>query len=322
MLPTENILGRRSEPMNLQARLKLWYHALRPFTYSAAIVPVLVGSAIAWRDSHFGTVLFVLTLFGSVFIQMGTNLANEYFDYVQGVDKVDSLGPAGVIIQGQVPAMQVLFAAGFAFAIGAILGVYIFLQVGVIVFIVGVVSVLFAWFYTAKPFSLGYRGLGEPEVFVFMGPVMVSAAYYVQARSFAWTPLLVSIPVGFLVTAILHANNLRDIDQDSERNRLTWAVLACRFWGIERGRRIACWEYYAMLLCAYLTLTMLTALGLVPWLVLLTLLTIPQALCLIRCVSSGIKGKTLSRVVRGTSLLHLTFGLALTIGYVLAGLLV
>jgi 1,4-dihydroxy-2-naphthoate octaprenyltransferase len=213
-----------------------------------------------------------------------------------------------------------LVAAVLAFTTGAILGLYIVIEVGVAILLLGLLSVLFAWFYTAKPISLGYRGLGEPEVFIFMGPVMVAAAYYVQARTFAWAPLLVSLPVGFLVTAILHANNLRDIEQDMERGRLTWAVLACRFWGFERGRRIACWGYYLMLLSPYLILIFLSAITIVPWFVLLTLGTVPQALLLMRFVSSGVRGKPLSRAVRGTSLLHLTFGITLAIGYLLGWL--
>jgi 1,4-dihydroxy-2-naphthoate octaprenyltransferase len=303
--------------MTIGASFRVWYRALRPFTYSASLVPVLVGSAIAWREGHVNVILFLVALLGSVFIQMGTNLANEYFDYVQGVDRTDSLGPAGVIIQGKLPASHVLFAAILAFAIGAILGLYIVIEVGIVILLVGLLSVLFAWFYTAKPFSLGYRGLGEPEVFVFMGPVMVVAAYYVQARTFAWPPLLISIPVGVFVTAILHANNLRDIDQDRERGRLTWAVLACRFWGPERGRQIACWGYYLMLAIPYLILIALSTIAIVPWFVLLTLVTVPQAFLLVRFVSSGVRGKSLSRAVRGTSLLHLTFGITLAIGFLL-----
>ena len=303
--------------MNIGTNLKVWYHALRPFSYSAAVVPVLVGSVAAWRDGHVDGILFLAALIGSVFIQMGTNLANEYFDYVQGIDKPDSLGPAGVIIQGKLPARDVLIAAILAFTTGGVLGIYIVIQVGIVILVVGLVSLLFAWFYTAKPFSLGYRGLGELEVFIFMGPVMVAAAYYVQTRSFALTPLLISLPVGFLVMAILHANNLRDIEQDMERGRLTWVVLACKFWGFERGRRIACWGYYLMLVMAYLILIALFAMTIVPWVVLLTLVTVPQAIHLMRFVSSGIRGKPLSRAVRGTSLLHLTFGVTLTIGYLL-----
>jgi len=307
--------------MNFGPNLRIWYTALRPFSYSAAVVPILVGTAVAWHDGHFEATLFFAALIGSVFIQMGTNLANEYLDYVQGIDKPDSLGPAAVIVQDKLSARQVLTAAILVFAAGTALGIYIAIQVGIIILAVGLVSLSFAWFYTAKPFALGYRGLGEPEVFIFMGPVMVLSAYYVQARTFAFTPLFISLPVAFLVMAILHANNLRDIEQDMERGRLTWAVLSCKLWGNKRGRQVACWGYYLMLTIPYVILIYLSVMVVVPWLVLTALLTIPQTVQLIRFVSSGIRGKPLSRVVRGTSLLHLTFGLTLTIGYLLGFLL-
>ena len=298
--------------------LNVWYHALRPFSYPASIVPVLVGSAVAWYSGHVNWILFVFALLGSVAIHAGTNLANEYFDYTQGVDKPDSLGPAGVILEGKLRPKQVLQAAVLAFALGAALGAYIVIQVGFVVLALGLVSILAGWFYTAKPLSLGYRGLGEPEVFIFMGPVMVMASYYVQARSFALPPLLVSLPVGFLVTAILHANDQRDVVQDMERSRVTWVVLACRLWGMKRGKNFSCWVYYGMLACAYVTAIGLVVGGIAPPLTLLTLLTLPQAYRLIRFVASGVEGKPLSRVVRGTALLHMTFGATLTLGYFLS----
>ncbi len=301
--------------------LHVWYIALRPFTYPASIVPVLVGSAIAWYGGHADWFLFLLTLFGSVAMQAGTNLANEYFDYVQGVDKPDSLGPAGVILEGKLRPRQVLWAAIVAFAFGVIVGLYIVKQVGWIILILGLTSVLAAWFYTAKPVSLGYRGLGELEVFIFMGPVMVVASYYVQARSLAWSPLLVSLPVGLLVMAILHANNLRDIVQDKERNRITWAVLASRSWGIERGRVFSRLVFYAMIAGAYIILAGLVATNSAPLSTLLAFLTIPQAYRLTRFVASGVEGKPLSRAVRGTAFLQMTFGATLTLGYVLAFLM-
>ncbi len=301
--------------------LAVWYVALRPFTYPASIVPVLVGSAVAWYRGHTDLVLFLLTLFGSVAVQAGTNLANEYFDYVQGVDRADSLGPAGVILGGKLRPRQVLCAAIVAFGCGTIAGVYIAAQVGWIILVLGVTSVLAAWFYTAKPLSLGYRGLGELEVFVFMGPVTVLASYYVQARSLAWSPLLLSLPVALLVTAILHANNLRDIVQDNERHRITWAVLACRSWGMERGRIFSRFVYCAMLAGAYMILTGLVATHAAPLPTLLTFLTIPQAYWLIRFVASGVEGKALSRAVRGTARLQMSFGVTLTVGYLLAMLM-
>ena len=276
---------------------------------------MLVGSVVAWQDGHVNWALLPLALLGSIAIQAGTNLANEYFDYTQGVDRSDSLGPAGVILEGKLAPSQVLWAAILAFAVGVLLGLYIVAQVGWIILVLGLASVLAAWFYTAKPLSLGYRGLGEPEVFIFMGPVMVTASYYVQARSLAWTPLLVSLPVGLLVTAILHANNLRDMVQDKERGRVTWAVLACRSWGIERGRKFSRWTYHVLVAGAYVTLAGLVAANIAPLSALLTLLTAPQAYRLIRFVGSGVEGKQLSLAVRGTSFLHMSFGATFTLGY-------
>jgi 1,4-dihydroxy-2-naphthoate octaprenyltransferase len=278
---------------------------------------VLVGSVLAWHDGHINWILFLLALVGSIAIQAGTNLANEYFDYSQGVDKSDSLGPTGVILEGKLTARQVFRASIFAFTVGAILGLYIVAQVGWVILALGLASVLAAWFYTAKPISLGYRGLGEPEVFIFMGPVMIVAAYYVQARDLAWTPLLVSLPVGLLVTAILHANNLRDIVQDKERGRVTWAVLACKLWGMEQGGEFSRWGYCAIVASAYVILLGLVATNTMPLPALLTLLTTPQAYRLIRFVVSGVEGKPLSMAVRGTALLHMSFGAILTVGYLL-----
>lgn len=300
-------------------RLSVWYHALRPFSYSASIVPVLVGSVVAWKDSgQFNWVLFLATLCGSVLIHVGTNLGNEYFDYTQGVDRADSLGPAGVILEGKLKPEQVLRAAILAFLFGAILGMYIVFRVGFVILALGLASILAAWFYTAKPVCLGYRGLGELEVFIFMGPVMVMASYYVQTRSFGWVPLLASLPVGFLVTAILHANNIRDVVQDTERNRITWAVLAARLWGMKRGRNFSRWVYYGMILGAYVTVVGLVASGVAPIFTLLVFLTIPQAYSLIRFLASGVEGKPLSRVVRGTAFLHMSFGAMFTLGYLLS----
>ena len=183
----------------------VWYEALRPFSYPASIVPILVGAVVAWSVGWFYWDLFLIVLFSSVSIHVGTNLANEYFDYVQGIDDVDSLGPAGVILRGELGARSVLWAAVVAFALGSVMGIYLTWRVGWPILLIGVGSILAGWFYTAKPFSFGYRGLGEAEVFFFMGPCMVLGSFYVQARTLNVGAFLVSLPVGLLVMAILHA---------------------------------------------------------------------------------------------------------------------
>jgi 1,4-dihydroxy-2-naphthoate octaprenyltransferase len=297
--------------------LNAWYNALRPFSYPASIVPVIVGTMVAWQIRKVDLTLFFLTLLGSMAIQAATNLANEYLDYVQGVDKEDSLGPAGVIIKGELLPKQVAWAAVFAFTVGSVIGFYLTLRVGWFILLIGVASVLAAWFYTAKPLALGYRGLGEPEVFFFMGPIMVMSAYYVQTQSLAWTPLLVSLPIGFLVMAILHANNLRDIVQDDQRNRLTWVVLAYRGFGARRGKMFSIRLYCIMTTAPYFIIFILASFGVVPLLTLLTFFTAPEAYGLVRFVYSGVEGKPLSRLVRGTARFHMLFGATLALAYTL-----
>jgi len=298
-------------------KLQLWYDVIRPYSLPATAVPVIVGTDIAWHHGQVNGVLFLLALFGSVSIQIGANLANEYFDYVQGIDKEDSLGPAGVIIRGELPPKQILSATLLAFFAGVMFGAYFVFIYGWPILLVGVISVLAAWFYTAKPLSLGYRALGEVEEFTFMGPVIVVASYYVQVGSLALTPIFVSLLVGMLVLPILHANNLRDVIQDDERDRLTWVVLAYRRLGAKKGKAVSIGIYCSSIAGAYVTLIVLTLLHQIPFSGLLALLTIPEAYAMIKFVRSGIEGKTLNRLVRETARLEMLFGIMLTLGYAL-----
>jgi 1,4-dihydroxy-2-naphthoate octaprenyltransferase len=312
-LKDDHVLGKNG--------VHVWYNAIRPFSYPASIVPVIVGTAVAWQTGKIDWLLFLLVLIASVAIHMGTNLANEYLDYVQGIDKADSLGPAGVIIKGELQPKQILWASELAFAVGSAIGFYLMLTIGWFILLIGVASVLAAWFYTAKPLALGYSGLGEPEVFFFMGPIMVIGSYYVQVKSLAWTPLLVSLPIGLLVMAILHVNNLRDVVQDDQRNRLTWVVLAYRKLGSRRGKTFSIGLYCMMIVGAYLIIFILAGFGVVPIVALLTILTTPQGYRLVKFVSTGIEGKPLSRAVRGTARFHMLFGATLTLAY-LANILI
>lgn len=297
------------------SRVRVWYRALRPFSYPASITPVLVGTALAWHVGQVDWGLFALALVASMAIQAGTNLANEYFDYVQGLDRPDSLGPAGVILQGLLPPRQVLAAGAAAFLLGIGLGLYIVARVGWPILAVGFFSVLAGWFYTARPLALGYRGLGEPEVFLFMGPVMVMATYYVHTQDITWTGFLVSIPVGLLVTAILQTNDIRDVVQDLERGRLTWAGLPHRWLGERWGKLVARGLYYGMVGGAYLTVIGLVASRMAPVATLLTLATLPKAWSLVRLMASGVEGRPLGAAVRGSARLHMLFGAALALGY-------
>jgi 1,4-dihydroxy-2-naphthoate octaprenyltransferase len=291
------------------AQLRIWLAALRPVSFTASIIPVLVGTAVA-ADREFHAGLFVLALIGSVAIHAGTNLVNDYFDHVKGTDNEESLGQSGVIQRGLLSARAVLIGGIVAFAVGAGVGLVITAMVGWPVLALGVSSVLAGYFYTASPFSLAYRGLGEVVVFVFMGPVIVIGSYYVQTQSWDWAPFVASLPIGLLVAAILHANNVRDIENDRRNNKWTLAALA--------GRPLADYEYVALMLGGYAVVVAMTLAGGAPWPVLITLLTLPLALRLVAFEARQTSPRALNLVLAQTAGLHMLFGALLAFGFALA----
>jgi len=289
--------------------VKVWLVALRPVSFTASVIPVLVGTAIAAEDA-FRPLLFMLALSGSAAIHAGTNLVNDYFDHVKGTDNEESLGQSGVIQRGLLSDRAVLAGGIVAFGVGAAIGLVITALTGWPVLALGLASVAAGYFYTASPFSLAYRGLGEVVVFVFMGPVIVLGAYYVQTETFAWEPFLASIPVGLLVAAILHANNVRDIDNDRRNRKWTLAALA--------GRPVADIEFVALVLAGYALVVAMTVAGVAPWPVLVTLLTLPLAVNLVRFEARTTSPRALNLVLARTAGLHMLFGLLLAFGFAVA----
>jgi 1,4-dihydroxy-2-naphthoate octaprenyltransferase len=289
--------------------VRTWLTALRPVSFTASVVPVLVGTAIAAQD-EFRPLLFVLALVGSIAIHAGTNLVNDYFDHVKGTDNAEALGQSGVIQRGLLSPRSVLIGGVAAFAIGAAIGLVIATLTGWPVLALGMASVLAGYFYTASPFSLAYRGLGEAVVFVFMGPTIVMGAYYVQTETFAWTPFVASMPIGLLVAAILHANNVRDIENDRRNNKWTLAALA--------GRPMADYEFVALTLGGYVVVIAMTFAGTAPWPVLITLITLPLAVRLIRFEMSQTSARALNMVLAQTAGLHMLFGGLLALGFAIA----
>jgi 1,4-dihydroxy-2-naphthoate octaprenyltransferase len=293
----------------MQPTLRIWFTALRPVSFTASIIPVLVGTAIA-AQYEFHPLLFALALLGSVAIHAGTNLVNDYFDHVKGTDNAESLGPSGVIQRGLLSARAVLAGGIAAFAIGAAIGLIITTMTGWPVLALGIASVLAGYFYTASPFSLAYRGLGEAVVFVFMGPVIVLGSYYVQTEAWSWEAFVASVPVGLLVAAILHANNIRDIEGDRRNHKWTLAALA--------GRPMADYEYVALMLGGYAVIVAMTVAGAAPWPVLVTLLSLPLTLRLIRFERKQREPRGLNVVLAQTAGMHMLFGALLAFGFAVA----
>src|ERR687887_2917093 len=246
---------------------RIWLVAARPRTLPAAIAPVLVGTALAGSEGEFGPLAFAAALVGSVFIQIGTNLSNDYSDARRGADTADRLGPVRVTAQGLVAPRQVLVATWLAFAVAVAAGAYLIALVGWELLAIGAASILAGVLYTGGPRPYGYEGLGELFVFLFFGVVAVVGSYYVQTEKLIWEAFALSVPVGLLASSILVVNNLRDIETDRRAGKRTLAVRI----GRERARRL----FAVMLLIAFIApIVIWLAGGLSAWL-LLALVALP-----------------------------------------------
>lgn len=206
------------------ARGQIWLAAARPRTLPAAVAPVLVGSALAWRDGVFDARAAGLCLVFGLLVQIGTNFANDYFDFVKGADTAARVGPRRAVAAGLIApatmraAMWAVFAAAFASGLGLIV------WGGPWLMVIGVASIVCGIAYTGGPWPLGYHGLGDVFVFVFFGLVAVGATYFVQAGRVTIDALLAAVPIGLLTANILVVNNYRDVDTDAAAGKRTLVV--------------------------------------------------------------------------------------------------
>jgi 1,4-dihydroxy-2-naphthoate octaprenyltransferase len=284
--------------------VRIWVMAARLRTLPAAIAPVLVGTSLAGQEGTFRAGAFVAALLGSIFIQVGTNLSNDYSDARRGADTEDRLGPVRVTAGGLVPPRQVLIATYVTFGLAVLCGAYLVYVAGPALLAIGAASILAGVLYTGGPRPYGYEGLGEVFVFLFFGIVAVTGSYFVQVESLEWEAFALAVPVGLLAAAILVVNNVRDIDTDRRAGKRTLAV--------RLGRRRARTLYSVMLLVAYVALTPVVF-PLSPW-VLLPWLTLPLAARLARTVRAHVDGPTLNAALARTGMLQLLFCVLLSAG--------
>ncbi|HZJ29718.1 MAG TPA: 1,4-dihydroxy-2-naphthoate polyprenyltransferase [Solirubrobacterales bacterium] len=290
---------------------RIWVMAARPRTLPAALAPVLVGTAaaIAASDGDFPRVGgFLAALAGSILIQIGTNLANDYSDAKRGADSADRLGPVRVTSAGLVAPRRVLVATWIAFGAAVACGIYLTVLAGWLILVVGAASIAAGVLYTGGPRPYGYAGLGELFVFGFFGLVAVNGSYYVQLERLAWEPAGLSVAVGLLAGAILVVNNVRDLETDRRAGKLTLAVRL----GRPRTRSL----FVAMVAGAYLALLVVAAAGAIPWL-LLGLLSAPLAAGPVRQVLHRTDGPSLNAALAGTGTLLGAFSLLVCVGLLL-----
>jgi len=282
--------------------------AARPRTLPAAVAPVLVGTALAATEGTFKPLTFVAALLGALFIQVGTNLSNDYSDARRGADTEDRLGPVRVTAGGLVPPRQVLIATYIAFGAAVLAGAYLIATAGWVLLLVGAASILAGVLYTGGPRPYGYEGLGEVFVFLFFGVVAVAGSFYAQTEELAWEAFVLAVPVGLLAAAILVVNNVRDLETDRRAGKRTLAV--------RLGRPGARGLYGGMLAGAFATAPLAWLFGgdgLDAWL-LLPWLAIPLAIPVAKIVRERTDGPALNGALAKTGMLQLVFCALLSAG--------
>jgi 1,4-dihydroxy-2-naphthoate octaprenyltransferase len=290
--------------------IRIWLIAARVRTLPAAIAPVLVGTALAGYVHVFHPLRFIAALIGAIFIQVGTNLSNDYSDARRGADTEDRLGPVRVTAGGLVPPKRVLVATYVSFGVAVLAGAYLIAVAGWQLLLVGAASILAGVLYTGGPRPYGYEGLGELFVFLFFGIVAVAGSFFVQVKHVDWEAFALAVPVGLLAAGILVVNNVRDIDTDRRAGKRTLAVRL----GRERTRTL----FAAMVYLAYVLVPVTWVFGpLKPW-VLLPWLTLPLAAPVVRTVRNRTDGASLNEALAQTGMLQLAFCTLLAAGLLLS----
>jgi 1,4-dihydroxy-2-naphthoate polyprenyltransferase len=308
--PTEATAGSGVPSVSAPSGARIWLMAARVRTLPASVAPVLVGTALAGYLHVFHPLRFVAALVGAIFIQVGTNLSNDYSDARRGADSEDRLGPVRVTAGGLVPPRRVLVATYVSFGVAVLAGAYLVVVAGWQLLLVGAASILAGVLYTGGPRPYGYEGLGEVFVFLFFGIVAVAGSFFVQVKHLDWEAFALAVPVGLVAAAILVVNNIRDIDTDRRAGKRTLAV--------RLGRTQARSMYAAIVYLAYVLTPVTWVFGPLRAWVLLPWLTLPSASALVRTVRNRTDGTSLNRALARNGLLQLVFCVLLSAGLLLS----
>ncbi len=294
-----------------------WFNATRPKFFTGTVVPVVLGSVIAWYQFNtFNWYYFFLTFIGGIFIHAGLDLANDYFDHTSGVDEKNRFyspfnGGSRFIQDGILKPVHVLYASIICFLIGITIGLYLnFVLPGNILLIIGIIGVFLAFFYTADPVRIGYTGFGEIAVGLGFGPVMVLGSYFVQAKQLTLVPFLASIPVAILIALVLFINEFPDYEADKAGNKKTLVVIL--------GKQKAIKIYYILSSFIYVWVIIGVMLKVYPYYALLVFVTLPLFFKAIKVAKLHYdKIQELLPANAATIGLHLTIGILLSVSYLI-----
>jgi 1,4-dihydroxy-2-naphthoate polyprenyltransferase len=294
----------------LARRLRGAWEVVRPFSFTASVLPVSVGGAFALSQGRMNWILFAAALIGAVGLHIGTNVINEIYDVRHGIDSITSPRMSMAILKGRISERDAFVVAWSGFVIALLMGIFLTLNRGWLIVLLGLIGFVGGYFYTAPPFQYKYRALGLPLVFVLMGPLMVVGSYYAVTGRFDPNLLAVSVPVGLLVAAILHGNEWRDVAEDTRHGFTTLSA--------QLGREGAHWVYVMLVLGAYVAVGLAVMVGALPKLALLTLLSLPLMAWILRAAERGAEGhlRAIAMIDLMTARLHGAFGVLLLIGLV------
>ena len=296
-------LGRR-----IRRRAGAWYEIMRPFSFTASTVPVAAAGALAAVDHRFHLALFIGALSGALLLHIGTNVVNEIYDVRKGIDSITSPRASHALLKGRLTEGEAFTLAFAAFLAATAIGVWLIVERGWVVALLGLIGLVGGIGYTGPPLAYKFRALGLPLVFLLMGPLMVIGTYYVVTGTFDWKTVAASIPVGLLVAAILHGNEWRDIGEDARAGILTFSIRV--------GRKAAHIGYVSLVVGAYMALAMAVAAKALPPLSLLAMLSLPLLVRAIRASELGASGqqRAIAKIDLETAQLHAAFGALLVLG--------
>lgn len=283
-----------------------WIQAARPATLWAALAPVLVAGGLASGDGVFRWDAFLAAALGSVAIQVATNFANDASDAKRGADTEERIGPTRMVATGVITERQMWTATALTFGVAALAGIWLITIAGWIIAVIGVASILAGLGYVGGPRPYGYRGLGEVFVFLFFGIVATVGSRFVHDQTFPLDAWLLAIPMGFLVTAILVANNLRDIETDRAVGKRTLAVIL----GRPRTKQL----YAGLIYGTFVAITIFGTLRLTPLATLIAVFWLPWGVGLVRTIYSETSGVALIGALKGTARLQLLVAFSLALG--------
>ncbi|MCM3635605.1 1,4-dihydroxy-2-naphthoate polyprenyltransferase [Paenibacillus camelliae] len=291
------------------ANSNVWWRLMRPHTLTASFVPVFTGTAMALYDGSVQLILFMLMLIASLLIQAATNMFNEYYDYVRGLDNENSVGIGGTIVRDGVAPKFVRNLAFLFYFISLLIGIYICYSSSWWIAVIGLLSMAVGYFYTAGPFPIAYTPFGELFSGLFMGPVIIMITYFIQTGDLNWSHLFVSISVGFLIGALNLSNNIRDMDGDKEHGRRTIAVLL--------GRPASIQLLGAIFAIAFAWIIVLVFMKHVtPW-AMLVLISVPQAISAYKQFIGKTVAFEMMPAMKATGKLNTMFGVLLTFSFII-----